>query len=205
MLAEIINSVLVRTKNTGAQAPARACYSGELATSDAHARYQEAVLQGNVYLASNQAAVALSNLSVTATGLILTNPVGSGKNLVIWDIDIALATAPAGASTVALAANVNILAAAVIHTTPLVVRQALLGGANAAVGLADSAATLPAAPVVIQALGGGPVAAASLTTVFMHDEVAGAIILVPGTAISLTALTTAISAVSSIMWEEVPV
>lgn len=203
-MATIQTAVGPQTLANGATVTARAERSGGTVVQDAHGRYQEAVIQGNVYVASTQAGVALSTaLSTTQTGFTLTNPAGSGKNLAILDACIALTTAPAGISSLLWAANVNTVAAAVTQGTPLVVRNALLGAASTAVGLAASATTLPAAPVVVRAVGGGPVATASVTSAFIRDEVAGSLVLSPGTAISLSALTTAISAIISVTWEEI--
>ncbi len=156
-----------------------------------------------VYVASTQAGVATSTaLSTTQTGFTLTNPAGSGKCLVVLNIDVAPTTAPAAAATLVLAANVNPVAAAVTQTTPLTVRNAKLGVSDSGVGLAASAVTLPAAPVVVRGLG-GPVGAVTLNGEPIHDKVDGALVLTPGTAVSVNSLTTAISAVISMTWREV--
>jgi hypothetical protein len=69
--------------------------SGAVVVTDGHGRYQEAVRQGNVYVASNQAGQALSTaLSTTQTGFTLTNPSGSGVNLVYLTSTIAITSAP---------------------------------------------------------------------------------------------------------------
>lgn len=157
----------------------------------------------NTFVASTQAGVATSTgLSTTQTGFTLTNPGGSGKNLVILQAQVAMTTAPAGAATIIWAANVNPLAVAVTQTTPLTTRCAALGNPSQATGLAASAATLPAAPVVVRALG-GPVATGQTTPPFVEDIVDGALVVIPGCAISISSLTTAISAVISVTWREV--
>lgn len=157
----------------------------------------------NIYLASTQTAQATSTgLSTTQTGFTLTNPYGSGKTLVILEATIALATAPAGAAPVVYAANVNPVAAAVTQTTPLTVRKANLGVSGSGVGLAASAVTLPAAPVVVRSAA-GPVAGSSISPPYIHDKVDGALCVAPGCAVSINSLTTAISAVISMVWEEV--
>lgn len=157
----------------------------------------------DVYVASTQAGVATSTaLSTTQTGFTLTNPLGSGKNLVVMQINVACTTAPAAAATIVAAANVNPSATAVTQTTPLTVRNAKLGITSTGVGLAASAVTLPAAPVVVRAIG-GPVAGSSISPPYIHDDVNGALVLVPGTALSINSLTTAISAVISMVWKEV--
>lgn len=157
----------------------------------------------DVFVASTQSAIATSTgLSTTQTGFTLTNPAGSGKNLVILQTNIALASAPAGAAPVVYAANVNPVATAVTQTTPLTVRSAVLGRTKTGAGLAASAVTLPAAPVVVRSAA-GPVAGSSISPPYIKDDVNGALVLAPGSAISLNSLTTAISAVISMVWKEV--
>lgn len=157
----------------------------------------------NTFVASTQAGVATSTgLSTTQTGFTLTNPAGSGVNLVVLQINVACTTAPAAAATIVAAANVNPVATAVTQTTPLTVRPAVLGQTRTGAGLAASAVTLPAAPVVVRALG-GPVAGSSISPPYIRDDVDGALVLTPGTALSINSLTTAISAVISMVWREV--
>lgn len=158
----------------------------------------------NTFVASTQAGVATSTaLSTTQTGFTLSNPAGSGVNLVVLQTTLACTTAPAGAATILYAANVNPAAAAVTQTTPLSVRAAVLGQTRTGAGLAASAVTLPAAPVVVRAIG-GPVAASSISPPYMVDNVDGALVIAPGCALSINSLTTAISAVISMVWREVP-
>src|SRR6266542_2940370 len=157
----------------------------------------------NLFVASTQAGVATSTaLSTTQTGFTLTNPFGSGKTLVLLQVRGALTTAPAAIATVVLAANVVPTAAAVTQTTPLTVRSANLGNGKAAVGLAASAVTLPAAPVVVRPLG-GPVATGSVSQPQIVDDLEGSLQVAPGCAVSINSLTTAISGVWSIVWEEI--
>lgn len=192
---------------TGVANALRVTSTSELAVSDAHGRYQEAVLQGGVFVGGNPAAQALSLNVAASTGLILTNPLGSGKLLVILEVCIAIASLPAGQAAFILAVNNNPAAVAVVHTTPIVPKNALIGGAAGA-GLLDSSATLPVAPTVVRAIGGGPAATVAASTswpAMIKDEIAGAIILKEGTSIALQALTTAISVVASITWEEINV
>jgi hypothetical protein len=170
-----------------------------------YAQTQQYVVDGTdaVYTASTQAGQATSvALSTTQTGFTLTNPAGSGKNLVILQANIACTTAPAAAATIVWAANVNPVAAAVTQTTPLTVRNVALGNSGVGVGLAASAVTLPAAPVVVRAIG-GPVGASTISPPYIRDDVNGALVLQPGTAVSINSITTAISAIISVTWREV--
>lgn len=165
----------------------------------------QVILNGtdNVFVAANQAGQATSTaLSTTQTGFTLYNPLGSGKNLVVMQTTVACTTAPAGAATLVYAANVNPNAASPATNTALSVRNAVLGKPNVGVGVAYSATTLPAAPVVVRSLG-GPVGASSISPPFIKDDVNGALVLVPGTCLSINSLTTAISAVFSMTWKEV--
>lgn len=156
-----------------------------------------------VFVASTQAGQALSTaLSTTQTGLTLTNPLGSGVTLVILKVTGALTTAPAGIATVVLTANVNPAAAAITQTTPLTVRNAKLGSTTGSSALAASAVTLPAAPVVVMGLG-GPVATGSVSQPQINCDIDGGLAVQPGCAVSINALTTAISGVWSIIWAEV--
>lgn len=196
-------TVGARVLSAGASADERLDRQAALVTTDAHGRYNEAVLGGRVWTASTQAGVATSTaLSTTQTGFTLTNPAGSGVNLSVIDIIVGCTTAPAAAASIVITANVNPVATAVTQGTPLTVRNAMLGVGGTGNGLAASAATLPAAPVVIRALG-GPVATGSISPAYYKDEVAGSIVLIPGTALSINSLTTAISAIISMTWEEV--
>lgn len=203
MLAELVNGILNRSRNSGAPAPGRGGATGEFVVADAHARYQEAVLQGRVFYACTQAAVATTvGLSATATGIIISNPLGSNVNLILWELLAALATAAAGIATLGL--EIVITPANQTHTTPLIVRSALTHQPGGSLGLADSAATLSSVPVACRPIPGGPVAATSITTPFIKDEIAGSLIIPPGLAIATFSLTTTISALLSMTWEEQP-
>ncbi len=157
----------------------------------------------NIYVASTQAGVATSTaLSTTQTGFSLSNPFGSGKTLVLLQFFGAFTTAPAAIATLVLAANVNPIAAAVVHGTPLTVRKANLGVSGTAVGLADSACTLPAAPVVVAGLG-GPVATGSVSQPQVVVNFDGSLAVAPGCTVSVNSITTAISGIWTMTWEEI--
>lgn len=173
-----------------------------LIVGDGHARFREAVARGNCYLAANQSGSAVTNLNSTATGLILSNPAGSGVNLDLWEIGFAATAAPGAATTLQLAANVNPLAAATTHTSALVVRNCLLGGPTRSAAFADSSATLPASPVAILNLASPALAASEITPPTMVFDVSGKVIVGPGCTISLSALA-AVTGVAHFIWEEV--
>lgn len=157
-----------------------------------------------IFLASTQAGVATSTgLSTTQTGFTLYNPAGSGTTLVILQATIAATTAPAGIATMVWAANVNPNAAAPATNTVLTTRSAKMGNTTQGVGIAYSATTLPAAPVVVRAIG-GPVATGSVSSPYFFDDTQGSLAVEPGCTVSINSLTTAISAVFAVVWAEVP-
>lgn len=161
---------------------------------------------GNMYRACSTGAVTLSTVSATCTGLALSNPVGSGYNLVVKEISFSPSTAPAGASVVGIAVSPSVNATAVVHTTPMVIHRTLISGsnANAGVGRVDSAATLPEAPVWFKPLG-SVVAASSITPTNYTYYSNGDIIVTPGTSISLSYLTTAAVGIAEVSWVEVKI
>ncbi len=172
----------------------------------ASAKYFDAVMNGSVFFGCNSATQALSVNSATATGLILTNPLTSGVNLVLLQVCIAQASAPAAQANFVLTGTLLTTAAAnTTHTTPLTVKNALIGSAFAVgQGLLDSAATVPT-PAAIRSIGGGVVGATTISTAYIRDDIDGILILAPGCVISLQAMTTAITVVASMTWREVPV
>jgi hypothetical protein len=195
----------------GASGPLRLGKSFSAAVMDAHARYYDAVRRGNVFLSANTAALALSVNSTTATGLILYNPLNSGKSLVLLEVCVALSSLPAGASLLVLTGGAQPAAptgVTLVTSGNNGVQSAYPGKfSNAAsVALVYSAATIANAAIA-RWIGGGPAATVAGSTSFppfIRDEIAGAIVLAPGQVISLQAVTTAITVGASMTWEEVP-
>src|SRR5436853_4378461 len=181
-------------------APLRGTRDGATATQEAHAKYQEAVYRGNVFVASNNAGSAIPTaLAAACTGLILTNPPTSGKNLVLLECAVA-STAPAiGQVSTIVLAYTGSLGTNVVHTTPLTITNALLGSPIKSVALADSSATLPSVPYVVRAITSMTGSAQSA-----KDLIDGALILAPGSAIATFSLTVATTAVTHMIWEEIP-
>ena len=158
--------------------------------------------RGKVFHAANTAGATLSALSTTATGFILNNPWGSGKNVAILRIQWAPSTAPAGAAIVGLAMSPAISETAVTHTTPLVVRSATLhGNADGSIAKVDTSATTVGTPVFVRFLS-SVVAASSITPYCVDDRVDGALILVPGTSVQMAYVTTAAVGCTSMTWLE---
>ena len=98
------------------------------------------------------------------------------------------------------------VATGVTYTNTLVVRNASLrGGASAGFAQADSAATLPNAPVAVRWIPGSHVAAGSLETPFIKDDMEGMLTLRPGTTINTFSLTNAVTVAIALYWLEIPI
>ena len=176
--------------------------SAALIVDECQGRYNEQASRGLIFSACNQAVHALSALSTTATGFILNNPIGSNVQISLLDLCIALGTAPGGASTMGLAANTAMQAVIPTSLSTESVISTLLGSKAAGVGTVWYAATLATAPTYIRAIGGGAVAASSISPAFIRDEIAGQIVLLPGTCVTPNCNTTAVSALTSMAWVE---
>lgn len=176
----------------------------ELIVQDAHGRYAESAYRGRLFLAANQAAQTFGvGLSATVATLSLTNPPGSGRILSLVSYCFCFSAAPAAAAALFHAAFIPGPTTAITHTTPETVRPAIFGGPSIGpVGLADRAATLPAAPVIVRPCY-GVTGAAALTPGYVRDEIAGEIQLFPGSVWVIQA-NAAAAGFSSISWEELP-
>src|SRR6266404_1015959 len=115
------------TSTDGASNPPRSGKAGETIIQPAHGAYTEAAYRASVFIGTNIAAQVTSLNSTTATGLILSNPLGSNKLLVLQKVLVDLASLPAGAAPLILTGNSNPAGAATVHTTPLVPQCSLIG------------------------------------------------------------------------------
>lgn len=162
--------------------------------------YEEMASRNQLYTACNQAEVTYGTaLTATAVTYTLYNPIGSPVDLVLFLVSWATRTSSTAGHLV-LAANVNNSAAAVVHGTPLTVRNCKLDG-SAGYGLADAAATLPAAPVAILALASMGV---TVTGEQSSLDIKGAVILGPNTAVTVQGITVVGTGVISMIWRERP-
>ena len=188
---------------SGAQVPVRLGASAEVIVQELHGRYYEQVVRGNVFGASNAAAQAVSvALATTYTGLCLSNPLGSGKNLVLLSAGYALSVAPVAIASIHLiggsSASTN-----VTHTAAVTPFNMLLGNTSSPAAKADSQATIPT-PVYLMSLMGGFTAGALPDSPNVVFDIGGQFVLAPGGFIALGALT-AVTGFGSFVWEEVPI
>ena len=160
---------------------------------------------GNLFRASNQTAATITLINTsTATGFILSNSFGSGKKLIIRDIGFQYTTVPAAAAVIFVAQSIAVHATPVTHTTPLAVYRADGSGATTeCAGRVDAAATTPNLPVYARSIGYSPTTPATTGGLNYRDYCLGAIILVPGTFLQISYITTAPVGIADATWAEV--
>jgi hypothetical protein len=206
--------VVGATQNAPGSMPVpRGLYTGETGVADVHGRYQEAVSRGSVF-SLVFAAAALAVASATAAGaFVLNNPIGSGKNLAILDIQNTMtANTPVATGTaLVLGALINPVFSAL--GTAVVPTQNLVGSAKASVAAGYPSGTYAVLPSVtppgLRFIGGYYAdLAASALNAYSRDEVAGEVIVQPGNAVNVYGLggTPAdITATIVITWEEISI
>jgi cation transport ATPase len=187
-----------RILKEGATHEIRIGYDSGLITQDAHGRYQEAVMRGNVFIAAPPASLTwAAGLTTTATVAAICNPPTSGKNLVMLATGFALTATTA--SVIGLSVQTYSAAVSVV-TTSFLINNALMGSGNAPV--ARTTLTLQSTPIVAMILGGMS-GASAITVNTSFVELGGVICIGPGCAIAVES-SAAQTGWAYMAWEEVP-
>lgn len=196
----------IQNNQDGNQATVRGDRQGGICTSDMQPRYMELAVRGQVFSASNVAAQAVSvALATTYTGLCVSNPPGSGKNLVLLGGQYALSVAPVGIASLHLIAGFSNSGGVSAHTTPLAapgIQSTLINGAANSIAKADSAATI-VSPYYLAGLGSGFTAGALYATTPLWIDFGGMFIIPPGGYVAWGALT-AVTGFGTLAWAELP-
>ncbi len=195
--------------NSGTPQPLTSGHQNDLQVSQLHGRGYEMALRRASFHAANQAGVTTTvGLATTYTGLCLSNPNGSGKNLEVGLVGVTALVAFAAAAAVGI--MVGFSTTDVTHTTPGTPRNNFIDTnfGTAGVGKIDTAATLPVAPVVHTIFGAGLTGA--ITTipgqVPQIVDMQGCLVIPPGgyMAIYTSTASGASGILASIQWNEVP-
>lgn len=190
--------------------PLRTDRTGGLVTTDAHARYYEAITRGNCYQlsANNYAATAFIGAAGGTPAIAIYNPVGSGKILSILTLGFANRAAATVAGTASLAFWGG--PSAIPTGTPTVPTNMLTlqTGGSIAKGFVNTALTGSTAVGLILPISCyyWATAAAAMTPPQLFD-IAGLLVCAPGNLIAFgldNALTTA-NYYTSMIWEELPI
>jgi hypothetical protein len=174
-----------------------------LLTSQRHGPLYESAYAAAQFLGANQALDTTSAaLAAAYTGLCLSNPAGSGVNLILERVAAELEVAPAAETSFGLIAGWA-AGGITVHTTPLTPHSAIIGGAAASLAKLDAACTLVGTPAWVDWLGVTP-GATSVGQISRDYQ--GGIIIPPG---GYVAIGTGIAGPAagfrgSFQWEEAP-
>src|SRR5213594_591951 len=194
----------------GAIQPLRLTRKGGLGSADVQAKYQEAVLRGNVYyLATGAAAPTPFVGAAGGTPLIgVYNPTGSGKALVFLVASTHPTAVPTAAGVInpELWAGVSVLPTGTVTSPTNMASQQLTG--SAAKGFVNTATTSSTAINLVTGLSSFWWATAAAGAQMSNGliDLAGIIVATPGILVALGVRTVPTSTTTDafLMWEEVP-
>jgi len=173
--------------------------------------YQELAQRGMIFTGGNQGPGGTTSsvgLTTTALGLILSNPAGSSKNLILLQYSLAIVGAPAAVSVFGLQAGFA-AGGVTVHTTPLVSQASLLSSSASGAGKIDAACTTVGTPFLFIALGITPITGATAQVVNppvvgnLYDA-KGCLIITPGGWVAQYT-STVLACIASFVWAEVPI
>lgn len=200
MLAELMTGAL--SVSDLSKTIARAGKQGDLIVSELHGRYYEQTYRGNVFSISTQGTnvTTTAALATTFTGLAVSNPAGSGVNLVLNQFTAAQFAA-------GVAATIGIMGGAGVLTASLTPQSRVIGGGQVSKALASASATI-STPVLIATYGSVGSGATTVPLAFQGicKDFEGSLIVPPGSFIASYTSTAQTSAWQfSFCWEEVPI
>lgn len=162
--------------------------------------------QGRLFCAANVSAKSVIAVAAGMTGFILYNPPSSGRVLAVAHVGFVWTTAPAAVHNIGLAigaASPTALSGLTAVGSGVMAANGY-GNAGSAVARVYDAATLPAAPVAARWFMGGVYGSGVGESPYVGtDNVDGAIILVPGSSMSFTVVTTTAVGLASATWAEI--
>lgn len=197
----------------GAITVARGDRQGNITVSQCNARYYENAYRANTFVAAQTAGLAAIAATTGGATLVLFNPNNSGKNLVLADVTVTMEAETNATQQVAIQLAGNATGATQTLTTPLTAYSSLVGGGTVATGkpLVSSTFTNSANPLrYLGAFGqsANATAVGTPTVCSFKDEIAGAIIVPPGSFVGVYALTGGtiadVTLASSMTWVELP-
>lgn len=206
MFADFI--VGIRNLMNGANATMRGDRTGALVTANAHGQFTEPAVQGAImYACTPVAGVAPGTALGTAPPLTLWNPPSSGKNLAVTKISVGFVSGTLGAGNIAAAvtqAQVTVPSGGT-ELTP----QCSAIGLPRGVGRVFQGSTLVTTPSILRPMFnmGAFVGTATLAPQDCDVLVDGAIIVTPGSALSLQGIAgagTSPLVILGIQYEEIP-
>ena len=145
--------------------------------------------------------------SSTFTGLAVGNPAGSGKNLVIIDVEIAQAAVGAAAVMLPRLGYATITALTTSNSSGPSGVSTIAGSGKNSIATVGSTATLLAAPTIIRPIMGQQwiTGGTGMWSFYVKDTVDGAIVIPPGQILTIDSLVAAVTVLASVTWAELPV
>lgn len=161
--------------------------------------------QSRVFTAANVSAKALTAVATAMTGLILYNPFGSGKKLVLLDAGFASSAVGTGVGNIGLAIANSVFLGPTSLTAVAGSPLAADGSGAGSVARAYDVATFVAAPVACRWMGGNiwVTGGTGDHPYMLQDKIDGAIAVAPGAAVMFTIVTTVMTGLSSFTYVEV--
>lgn len=190
------------TSNDTDTVTARAGRQRDQIISELHGRYYEQTFRGNMFSISTQGTnvTTTAALATTFTGLAVSNPAGSGVNLVLNQFTAAQFAA-------GVAATIGIMGGIGVLTASLTPQSRIIGGGQVSKALASAGATI-STPVLIATYGSVGSGATTVPLAFQGicKDFEGSVIVPPGSFIASYTSTAQTSAWQfSFAWEEVPI
>lgn len=198
----------IQSLSSGGQGPLRINTEGGLVVSQAHGKYYEAVKAGRVFVAANQAAVALTAaMATTYTGLVLFNPSTSTKDFVLLGCGYALTVATPTATAIGLMTGTVVTAATMDAAAAITPRNRLVGSTSTSSAIVDNGCTLNGTPVLEQVFGHSWTEATTAGSAGPNNwqDLDGSLIIQPSSYVAFYSFAANTAAfILSFMWEEVP-
>jgi len=160
--------------------------------------------KGNVYHSHNTTAGAVTVLHATCTGLVLENPYGSGKDLVVESMSFVGSTLTT-IREIGIAISPSVSTVVSATTTAAKSFNGRLNGdtINRPAGLTYSVATLSSTPVWFCPIGNARDTGAVEGAEAFRKSFDGTLIVTPGMFVAFSTLTAAATGLCSITWAEV--
>lgn len=191
---------------SGSPSPFTAAFDGAQRVSDAHPRYLDAVLKGNVY-AVTYASATVPAASATAVGAFgFYNAPNSGVYLALMSLMATITTFTAGTTGAGIGFQLVPNQTPTSQTPGVTPSNLLVGSAKRSSANPLTAGTIVGAPTTLQYVSGGAyLDLAAGDSVFVKDLIDGAIVLAPGSGLSICMTGTLVATiVPTLVWEEIP-
>lgn len=199
--------IQTQSQKSGTPSAVNTGWQNELLKSDLFPRFAYLALNGLVFGAT-WAAAATAAASATAVGAFgLFNPSNSGKNLILLDALASQTTVAAATTVLQIGYQPIPNQTPTSQTATTVISNLMIGNGNTSVAKALTAGTVVGAPTAtVRSFGSfyTDLAAGDMVT-SVRDQLDGAIVIAPGSAIAVVSVANTPTINLSLTWAELPV